>query len=183
MKTKLYSLVGILILISYYGCRAPQEKGVEIVTINFDQVKTVDVSQGEIIKLETTESSLLYEINNIDIFDSKMIIQTRGKSIAFSLSGDYLFQVGTKGEGPNEYKGHRALFIKDSLIHLFDDRSRKVLKYDFDGAFISTVGVTENTDGLFPSALLPLHNGYSISKNTFQGVEGRTPTLSILRVC
>ena len=82
MKTRIYYFVGLVVIMSFYSCK-PLENELVNVKIDFDNVAKVDINQGKIIEFETNDSSLLYEINNVDIIDNKIIIQTRGKSIVF----------------------------------------------------------------------------------------------------
>lgn len=179
MKTKIYYFVGLVVIMSFYSCK-PLENELISVRIDFDNVAKVDINQGKIIEFETNDSSLLYEINNVDIIDNKIIVQTRGKSIAFNLNGKYLFNVGVKGDAPNEYKKQTGLFVKDKFLNLFDGTSKKILRYNEEGDYMATVKIATNSKGLFPTTIYPLRNGNYISKNTFQGDSEKTPTLSLL---
>lgn len=81
-------IVFILIVASLYACTnaQPTTPG-EVVAIDFDNVKTVDIRNSEIIELEATDKSLLAYIDGLVINDDKFFIRSRGEVFAFDKSG------------------------------------------------------------------------------------------------
>ncbi len=81
-------IIFILIVASLYACTnaQPTTPG-EVVAIDFDNVKTVDIRNSEIIELEATDKSLLAYIDGLVINDDKFFIRSRGEVFAFDKSG------------------------------------------------------------------------------------------------
>ncbi len=81
-------IIFILIVASLYACTnaQPTTPG-EVVAIDFDNVKTVDIRNSEIIELEATDKSLLAYIDGLVINDDKFFIRSRGGVFAFDKSG------------------------------------------------------------------------------------------------
>ncbi len=81
-------IIFILIVASLYACTnaQPTTPG-EVVAIDFDAVKTVDIRNSEIIELEATDKSLLAYIDGLVINDDKFFIRSRGEVFAFDKSG------------------------------------------------------------------------------------------------
>jgi hypothetical protein len=151
----------------------------EVVSVNIDSVKSIDISKGKIIELETTDSSLLYDIVYTDFLKNKIIVTTRDNAIIFDNNGKYLFTLGYKGNGPDEYVNFTNVFIRNEGIYLYDNTSKKILMYDENGNFIFSTKI--NADNEYsPSYLFPLNDGRFITKNTFQGDMAYTPIACIL---
>jgi hypothetical protein len=152
---------------------------VEIISVNVDSAKSVAISNGKIIELETTDSSLLYDITRIEFLKEKMVILSREKVSVFAKSGKFLFNIGAKGEGPQEYVSLANMFVKNDLIYLIDQMAKKVLCYDENGIFVSSTKI--NGSNPYPvSDLFPLDDGSYIGKNMFQGDHNLVPVGCIL---
>ena len=78
-------IIFILIVASLYSCTYTTPG--EVVAIDFDNVKTVDIRNSEIIELEATDKSLLAYIDGLVINDDKFFIRSRGEVFAFDKSG------------------------------------------------------------------------------------------------
>jgi hypothetical protein len=172
--------IGILFLISgFFSCTKPTGPIVEIISVDTDNTQPVDINKGRKIELETTDSSLLYDISRIEFLKEKIVILSREKVSVFDENGTFLFNVSAKGEGPQEYVNLANMFIKNDLIHLIDQMSKKILRYDENGNFVSSTKMNENNQ--YPvSDLFPLENGKYVGKNMFQGDQNLVPAGCIL---
>lgn len=117
-KTIGYTLQGgflLIIFISFVSCKRlssdTSRKGEgNIACINVEkkcELSVFDIfSKIEIIPLEATESSLLYEnLAKVTIHDNKYYVLPNKQNIifVFDLQGKYLSQINKQGNGPGEY--------------------------------------------------------------------------------
>lgn len=143
-------LIGAL----YPGCyQKPDEQpsdGVE--TIKVSSLKKVpklrynDANYFEdcfLVKLETTNESLIKDINQIQLMDSVVYIldRTQAKILSFSYDGKYLGKIGVMGQGPEEYIAISSFYVDkiDKSINLIDPMSMSIIRYSASGAFLNRV--------------------------------------------
>lgn len=70
------------------------------------EVDTIDIPSGRVVALEANDSSLLYNITNMEKAGDRLIIHSRGLLKAFDpKTGKYLGDVATRGGGPTEFNG------------------------------------------------------------------------------
>lgn len=111
----------------------------------------------EFIPLETNDSCLLGEIRKCvekdsmlfvlaDVYDSDFEQELH----CFTLRGKHIKKIGSKGQGPNEYKRLSAFDISGDTLLLYDDGDSQIKCYSLDGryigptsAFIDPTGVNE----------------------------------------
>lgn len=96
-----------------------------------------------IIKLETTEKSVIGYIDKVVINnDNIFIIDKRLKVVrSFDLDGRFLNDIGTMGNGPGEYISPIDICISDSIVNVLDDAQNKIIRYRFDGSFVDETQV------------------------------------------
>lgn len=102
---------------------------------------------NDCIRLETNEKSLLGSIQKVVIEDNKIFIQDRkNKSLkVFSEQGDFLFDIGSQGQGPGEYSELRdfCLNLKQAEVFILD--YGKILSYDIKtGNFLKKIDLDKN---------------------------------------
>ena len=112
----------------------------EIDRISFDDAEFID--SCVFVLLETTELSLIGDITSLETFEGKFYIfdrQTK-KLKVFSSTGDFLYDIGRKGNGPGEYLGIHLFIInsKERKICLFDPLKLAVHEYSLDGKFLQS---------------------------------------------
>ncbi len=84
------------------------------------------------IPLETTQSSLISELRNIQYEDGKILIRSRvDNCFLFDDKGMFCRQIGQVGQGPGDYRMICQTLLHGSCIYLMD--IRKMLIYDIDG--------------------------------------------------
>lgn len=111
----------------------------------------------EFIPLETNDSCLLGEIRKCvekdsmlfvlaDVYDSDFEQELH----CFTLRGKHIRKIGSKGQGPSEYKRLSAFDISGDTLLLYDDGDSQIKCYSLDGcyigptsAFIDPTGVNE----------------------------------------
>lgn len=122
-----------LLILACQDMRKSDEKG----TIVFSQSSSnewLSKLDCQFIPLETNDSCLVSTVSDI-VFDSSRLYLIDGKSnlvFAFSLSGEFISQVGNVGSGPSEYQYPVNLHIdkiKQELI-VADANTPKLVYYD-----------------------------------------------------
>ena len=98
-------------------------------------------SSIELIPLETREDCLLQGgINpNVVLKDSFIFMRGSDNLYAFSTSGKFLNQIGSKGQGPGEYIYSSRFFLSTDKSVIYVEDLTKILEYDFNGNHISTI--------------------------------------------
>ena len=168
-------IIFILIAASLCACNNMQTQlsdSGDVVTVDFDNIKAVDINDGEIIELEAADKSLLTYITDLVINDDKFFILSRGEVFAFDKSGRYLFNVGAKGRAENEYMQADCIFMRGDSLAVFDWQSHRLLFYNTEGKYLSDRNIDKSEDGLIPNKIYPLSSDGYIVENVFQGVPG-----------
>jgi hypothetical protein len=173
------TVIIILLIATFLSCKEAAEQSIEVISVKLNEAQSIDLSQGRMIELETTDSSLLYDIARIAFLKEKLFILTRNKVVVFDSNGKYLFNLSGVGQAPHEYTALANLFVKDEQVYLFDSMAKKILCFDANGNFISSANIPP--DNPYPlSDIYPLKDGKYVGKNMFQGDHVSTPIGSIL---
>lgn len=119
----------------------PKDKIVTIDKITFDDSRFID--SCVFIPLETTDASLLGNINQIEFCDGKYFVfdERRDAIKVFNSTGKFLFDIGKKGDAPGEYISINSFFInkKDNKVGISDPLKLAIHEYSLDGEYIQTI--------------------------------------------
>lgn len=141
------------------------------------------VGQYERIDLETTETSLVYSINEIIPFHDGYIVPGRENAMLFSGDGTFLSRIGGKGRGPGEYLSLSSCYVYHDTVMIYSSTGKSISKYVFD----------DNDSVFTPAGKISLPDSLTIHKlkqtdmypdryfalNTYHGIGNVTPSLSI----
>lgn len=118
-----------------------------IVDINNPVAVSIDdfIIDIDTIRLETTNESLMREINVIHIMNDNFYILTNDGAYIyiFDSKGKYLAKINDRGNGPNEYvriTGFEIDPVNERII-ISDNFSRKLLIYDKEGKLINVIRI------------------------------------------
>jgi hypothetical protein len=99
-------------------------------------------SHIEYLQIEITDSCIIDAIKQVEISDTLVFILDRSNHVyKFSKnSGKFISQIGNKGQGPEEFLDISSFFIKheEKSISFSDVSGGKLIKYNFDGQFITS---------------------------------------------
>ena len=173
-KNFYYILIVILTLVS---CKKNANfKSPTTVKINLNDTKSIVVDKNQIINLETTDSSLLFDICNLHVVDNHFIIHSRNSVKAFDRQGNYIRDIGSVGKANNEYTNVSNVFIDNDKIVIYDFGKQCLHSYGLDGTFYGNIPViiqeAENTT--YPNDIYKIGNSY-VFVNSYGG-EGRNVT-------
>lgn len=143
----------ILILFFLLGCKQEQSS-TDILTLCVDleqsplQYKDV-FSNAEVIPLETTDSSLLARIMEVDEYKGNFYVYDIHlvKALAFDHEGKFICQVGRTGQGPGEYSWLASVSVdeKNDMIQLVEPVG-EFHNYSPDGKYISSKKYPDGND-------------------------------------
>ena len=102
---------------------------------------SVDFFEQEIdsmclISLQTTEESLIGKISGLYLIENKLFVVDANKAqtiFVFDLQGNYLYQIGSKGEAPGEYSSINQVTVTHEGIAILDWLKWKYISYDLEG--------------------------------------------------
>lgn len=135
------------ILFFLIGCK--NTEGNDIETILFPAPVTSAfklsglIEKQQLIKLETTNESLLGAINKVVISDSLIFIKSNGAIYVFSPIGKFVRKIDKEGLGPNEYTGLSDFDVdrENKQLIIFDKGKKQILYYDFSGHYIKSTSL------------------------------------------
>lgn len=152
MKLRIYILSGVA-AIMLYGCRdSRRSEGPVEVAVNLEQVEQVPLGLGRLVQLETSDSSLIYDICALMPTWDNWIVQSRSFVRVFDkTSGKYLKDISRQGTGPGEYLGINHIWADNDTVHLFDSNSQCIFDYTTSGDYL---GKSMNLNGIEAEGLI-----------------------------
>lgn len=142
-----YSHYIIMLTLSFLvGCQGAKqnqfERVLKIDPTEVDQPKFEDMVKSiEYIPLETTDQSLIGEIENLVVADGRFFINSDRKSIlCFSDDGKFLFKIGNIGRGPGEFISPFSISVDNGVVYVACQERGNLLCYDAtDGKFLQSL--------------------------------------------
>jgi hypothetical protein len=152
MKTY-YLIIGIFFVGIISSCshkRAIVEvKDAEILN-SLDFTEEIDTISGEQIAdihylpLEGSEEHFLGDVTKLCVQDSLFVIANKGqdKIVCYNDKGEFLYEIDSKGAGPEEYLELASFTVTSTSIYTIDNYQHKICKYSItDGKFITKYDV------------------------------------------
>ncbi|NDV46526.1 6-bladed beta-propeller [Paludibacter sp. 221] len=139
MKKYIFLLIVVMVFVNCQEKQKPSSSNISVDIEQRDKVSVFDIfNKIEIIPLETNDSSLIIEIdklipyyNRFYLFDYKM-----QKVSVFDDTGKFLFNVGNKGGGPDEYFHISDFDIHYQKLSLVSPVDGNLISYDLEGGFL-----------------------------------------------
>ena len=91
------------------------------------------------VPLETSKKYMIGETEKIELDHQSVFVFDRFNAKAlfrFALSGEFLNQIGKKGNGPGEYADITDFSLVDNNVAIYDHYKKKILYYKKDGTFL-----------------------------------------------
>ena len=156
------------LLVLCMSCNSPT-KEITIESIKQNDLTEVDfIHFGDeryfekcfIVKLEAHDESLLYGIDQLEIYKDQIYILDRQKKrlMVFDINGKYLHYIGKQGQGPEEYISISAFYIDNDIISLFDPMNQAVIHYKTSGDFYKKTKRGDNQNIDFIRKVIPINN-------------------------
>jgi len=141
-----------LIIIICTTCSCSNKSNWEEIEIDLSEYEsTIDLYQYSdslrVVKLETTEECFIGRIGRIIEVDSLLfLLHKKDKSIlVFHSDGRFSHAIRNSGRGRGEYSGLADIAIDRArnVIYVYDDHVRKLICFDYQGAFISEMSLPD----------------------------------------
>lgn len=90
-------------------------------------------------------------INDIQQTDQNLFIQGSEYIYKYNASGEFVKQIGSRGQGPAEYVNLSSpiqLDPENQLIYASDLKTQKCIIYDFNGNFKKAIKVKEGQESI-----------------------------------
>lgn len=146
MKITYTHLILFFVFISASSCNNSSNiVDSKILSVDISNIKEVSFfelfSKIELIPLETTDKSLIKDIEKIVFFDNKYFIldYRNAEILVFNLSGKYLHKISEKVNGPNQYFNIGDFYIDElnKTINILAPVNKSMYEYDISGNFIT----------------------------------------------
>jgi len=92
----------------------------------------------KIIPLETPEEALInFSMCRVYLHKDLLFVRHNSRCSVFNLEGKYLYDIGKKGDGPNEYLSINDFYFRDNYIIFRDMISMdKMIQFTLDGKYV-----------------------------------------------
>lgn len=174
------SILAILAAIVASSCKdGKKSRFLTEVKIDFDKKEIIKVDDKQIVRLETSDNSLLFDLCNVETVDSFYVIHSRNFLKQFDKEGKFVRNIGAQGHAKNEYQRISNFFVYNNTIKLYDFDSNSLISYDGNGGYKGRTKVlnTDDKNTITPNHLYQTNDGY-ISVNAFGGNYRTVPCLS-----
>ena len=124
----------IVCAIILYGCQNHEE--LAVYEVDLDNPEVVIINPDSIVWLETSDSSLIYDVSNIERLGETLIVQSRHFVKRFGIDGSFKGNMAKKGDSPADFIYFGNMWVADSVYHLYDATTHLTKKYLEDGTYI-----------------------------------------------
>jgi len=147
---KIRAISFIVIICTACSCR--NKTNLEEIEIDLSAYEgVIDLHQYSdslrVVKLETTKESFIGRIDRIIEDDSLIfLLEKQSKSIlVFHSSGRFSHSICHLGKGNSDYLATKDIAVdkKRNVIYVYDDHSRKLICYDYQGEFLSKMNLPD----------------------------------------
>lgn len=177
MKQIYFLFISIACLL--YSACSNEHSALQNIHIDLTNVREITIEENNIVFLETNDSSLLYDIGSVIKLEEKYFIYSRNVVRVFDRNGNYLSDLSTKGEAPNEYLNIGNIYEENKNVFLYDVGLNKLLAFNIDGQCTFIKKVTRKQEQPLPVNLFPLNKEKYLSINSYAGEHCQVPVLSI----
>ncbi|HAC22110.1 MAG TPA: hypothetical protein DCF91_08470 [Porphyromonadaceae bacterium] len=145
-----------------------------------------------VIELEDHDDAMIDQISEFEIVDDKIICYSYsfgGKVVVFDINGKYLYNIGNRGPGPNEWVQISSMFVNklEKTITLLDADNPRVFIYNLDGSLSNIyrwedkyVYEIAHNNGIFYYQNTVLYNGLKLDKSFTSKVKIYNSDLKLL---
>ncbi|CEN50657.1 6-bladed beta-propeller [Capnocytophaga canis] len=93
-------------------------------------------------------ASLVDIIFDVALDENYLLLQVRERLLCYSRDGKFLREISRKGQGPKEHLGIRAFSMRDNLIGIHSNFSRKVLWYNPDNEYLGETPIADKVSAI-----------------------------------
>lgn len=115
----------------------------DVINVDIDNAKAGNLSDFyksiRYVKLETRASCYLPTCRIMKVIEDRIYLGSQyphNKIFVFNKKGDFLFQIGSTGKGPEEWLSMSDFIVRENCIIAIDGGNRSFLRFDLNGNFI-----------------------------------------------
>lgn len=127
--------LGVVCGLFVTGCQTRQGD-LAVYSVDLDNPAIVTINPDSIVWLETSDSSLIYDISNLERIGETMIVQSRNLVKRFGADGSYKGNMTQRGDAPGEFIYFGNMWVADTVFHLYDATTHHSLKFLEDGTYL-----------------------------------------------
>ena len=179
MNRLLYIYTFIICFIAA-SCSNKTNSDVKEISIDFDNVKSLELANRNEIILEFSDNSIIRRIDELSVNKNSYLIRSGNDLLLFDEKGLFKNHIGRKGNGPMEFTHFNSFFIENDIVYIYDAMSKKVVLYDLNGEYLKYEILKDTYTDIIPNYIFPIAKNKFISKNTYGGDNRKIPSYSIL---
>lgn len=178
MKKIYYLPIAVTLLLA--SC-TKNEPFLQTIAVDFSEIEEIEILPDKIINLETNDSSLIYDIYNLETTDLSYIIHSRNLLKQFDKTGHFEKDFAARGNAPGEYGsiGTGSLFQTEDAIGFYDNDLRTLHTYSYDGGNAADSRINVSGDIPIPFAFLPIDENKYLARNNYMGEDFPVPVFSV----
>ena len=97
----------------------------------------------EYLELKTPDNIVVSKIVSVLLPENFVLVQTFDGIYKFDRSGEFIREIGRKGQGPEEYLQIRALDVDLDRKEIIQADAQKIIYYDYDGNFLRSTKIKD----------------------------------------
>ncbi len=106
------------------------------IPINIGQASDIAIRKDRLIQLETSDSTMLYDINTLETVSNKLIVHSRNYLRSFNKhTGNFTGDIAHEGKNESNFSYIGNLWTKGDTIYLFDTNTGYMQSYSPDGKY------------------------------------------------
>ncbi len=171
----------VMLAAVFLSCTGNHREDLDLrtVKVDFSELEHISQSDGRIVHLETTDSSLLYDICRLDVHEDTFVVQSRSFLYTFASTGKFIGPISQKGHAGNEYLQISNVFFDDGVVGIYDFNRKALSRFNLEGRLLSVQKCDIADDGVCPFHIYPWNDGY-IALNTYGGESADRKALCFL---
>jgi len=79
----------------------------------------------------------LFGVRNAVVLGDQIVVAEAARLFWYSLGGELLFEVGSKGDGPGEFRKISSFHFAEGLVRVYDRTLRRITEFGEDGELVS----------------------------------------------
>ena len=178
MRSIIHSVCVIFISL-FVSCTNRDKTDFKSTKVDFSEITHINQSDGRIVKLETTDNSLIYDICNLNVHQDTFVVHSRNFLYTFTSTGNFIGSISQKGHATNEYLQISNVFFENGTVGLYDFSKNTILRFNLKGQLLSVQRCDIAEEDIKPFHIYPWNNGY-IVLNSYGGESTDRKTLCFL---
>lgn len=140
-NTRLFLSLIILTILGIGACDSKEELTADLLTVEVTpEYKKVNLSEIiesiQVIPLKTSSELLIPRVADVAYSNEYLIISDARSIYRFSTKGEFINQIGSRGQGPGEFRSIKSMAVDWDREQVFLAGDFKIMCYKFDGSLI-----------------------------------------------